>query len=48
MWFYSVEFLNFTIRDCMFVTTMVEVSTDSTEGLIAPAVTFCAKDPAYT
>ena len=27
---------------------MVEVSTDSTEGLIAPAITFCAKDPAYT
>ena len=26
---------------------MVEESTDSTEGLIAPAVTFCAKDPTY-
>ena len=27
---------------------MVEVSTDSTEGLIAPAVTFCAKHPDNT
>ena len=27
---------------------MVEVSTDSTEGLIAPAITFCAKNPNTT
>ena len=27
---------------------MVEVSTDSTEGLIAPAITFCAKNPNNT
>ena len=27
---------------------MVEVSTDSTDGLIAPAVTFCAKNPNNT
>ena len=27
---------------------IVEVSTDSTDGLVAPAVTFCAKDPANT
>ena len=27
---------------------MVEVSTDPTDGLIAPAVTFCAKNPNNT
>ena len=27
---------------------MVEVSTDSTDGLIAPAITFCAKNPNTT
>ena len=27
---------------------MVEVSTDPTDGLIAPAITFCAKNPNNT